>query len=88
MERRILVLRNLAHFAKHLAGTGEVESAPGPQFAQRRQHVMRTIDVRIHCGETICKAFGNETLRGQVVTLVEVVAADHVKDTGITLEAR
>lgn len=49
---------------------------------------MGAIDVGIHGGETIGKAFGHEALRGQVVTLVEIVAADHMKDTGITLQAR
>src|SRR2546423_5062038 len=49
---------------------------------------MRAIDVGIHGGKTICKAFGHEALRGQVVTLVKIVAADYVKDAGITFQAR
>ena len=48
---------------------------------------MRAIDVRIHRREAIGKTLGDKRLRRQVVTLVKLVAAKDLKDTGITFQA-
>jgi hypothetical protein len=86
VKRRRLRLGDFADLAEHLARSGEIETAARPQLAQGGQHVVRAVDVRVHRGETVGETLGHETLRGQVVALVVVVTADHVKDAGIALQ--
>jgi hypothetical protein len=49
---------------------------------------MRAVDVHIHRREAVGETFRDETLRGQVVTLVEIVLAQNVENAGITFETR
>src|SRR5262245_15930089 len=88
MKRRRLGLRRFTNFAKHFARTCKVETALRLQLTQRRQHVMRAVDVRIHRREAVAKTFRHETLRRQVITLSKLVLADDVKDRRVTLETR
>src|SRR5688572_25340677 len=88
LKRRCLFLRHLVYVAKHLAGTGEVETALRLRFTQRREDVVRAVDVHIHRGEAVGEAFRDETLRREVVTLVEFVLAQYVENARITLETR
>src|SRR5919106_3835591 len=47
---------------------------------------MRAVDVHIHGREAVGETLGDETLRGQVIALVEIVFAEYVKYAGVTLE--
>ena len=47
---------------------------------------MRAVDVHVHGREAVGETFGHETLRRQVITLVKVVFAEDVEDTGVTFE--
>src|ERR1044072_1320830 len=49
---------------------------------------MRAVDVCAHGRTPVCEAFGNEALRRQVITFVEVMLADDVKDARVTFERR
>ncbi len=48
---------------------------------------MGPVDVGVHCGETVGERFGDEALRGEVVTLVKFVFAVNVEDRRIAFEA-
>src|SRR5688572_21913556 len=88
LKRSRLFLRHLVDVTEHLAGAGEVKTALGPQFTQSGEHVMRAVDVHVHRRKAVGKAFRDETLGRQVVTLVEVVLAQDVENTRITFETR
>ena len=77
-------LRRLANFAKHFRGAGEIKTAARPDLAQGRQHIVGAVDVGIHRGEAIGEAFVHKTLRGQVITLVKLVAADDAENRRVT----
>ena len=49
---------------------------------------MSAVDVRVHRRKAVSKTLGNERLRRQVITLIEVVAADHVEDRRIAFQTR
>src|SRR2546423_10760018 len=49
---------------------------------------MRTVDVCVQCRKTVRKTLGDEALSGEMVTLVELVPAENVKDGGIALKRR
>src|ERR671939_1236875 len=85
LKRRRLLLRDFRRVAEHLARAREIEPATGPHFSQRREHVVRAIDVHVHRREAVGKTLRDETLRREVVTLVELVLAEHVKNAGVTL---
>ena len=87
MKRCGLALRNLAHFSEHLAGTGKVETALRPQLSERRQHVVSSVNVRVHRRETIGKTLRHETLSCEVVALVEVVTTDDMENARIAFQA-
>ena len=88
MKGRIFILRRLTHLAKHFGGTGEIEAASGLQLAQSGQYIVRAVDIGVHGRETVGERFGDETLRGQVVTLGKLMLAEHVKDRRIAFQAR
>src|SRR5687768_5078720 len=48
---------------------------------------MSAADVGAHGGEAVGKALGHETLRRQVIALIELMPADDVEDAGIALQA-
>src|SRR5215510_3181117 len=88
LKRRALRLRHFADVPKHLTRPGEVKTTSGPQLSQRRQHVMRAVDVRVHRRKAIGKTFCHEALRRQVITLLKIVLAEDMENTRITLEIR
>src|SRR5690242_12876631 len=51
MKGCTFALWRLPHFTEHLAGAGEVKLAFWLQFPKRRQHIMRTVDIRGHRGK-------------------------------------
>ncbi len=46
-------LRNFGHFAEHLARSGEIKAALRRNILDRRQHEMRTVDVRVQCRKLV-----------------------------------
>src|SRR5262249_31724563 len=82
-----LFLRYVVDVPKHLAGACKVKTTFGPQLPERRQHVVRAVDVHIHRGKPVREAFRHETLCREVVALVKIMVAENVKNAGITLEA-
>ena len=86
MKRRGFLLWRFFHFAKHFRRTGEIETALRLKFAQGCQKIMGAINICIHRRESVGKTFGDKALRSQVITLVEFVTADDMKDTGITFQ--
>src|ERR1051326_672444 len=88
LKRRALRLRHFADIPKHLTRPREVKTTTGPQLSQRRQHVMRAVDVCVHGRKAISKTLGHEALRREVITLLKIVLAEDVKDTRVTLEIR
>src|SRR5215510_10058384 len=87
MERCGLLLRHFLYFAKHFTRTGEVEFATRLQLAQRRQCVMRTIDVGVQGREPVGETLGNKTLRREMITLVKFLLAENMEDTWIAFQA-
>src|SRR6185503_14263501 len=49
---------------------------------------MCAVDVCAHGRKTVGEAFGDEALRRQVITFVEVILADDAKDARVTFERR
>src|SRR5436190_10520236 len=88
MEGCRLSLGHLMSLSEHFTRTGEIELAVGLLFLQRCQYVMRSIDVRVHRRKPIRKTFSDKALRSEVVTLIELVTAQDMKNAGITLEIR
>src|SRR6185436_8977657 len=86
LKRGGLLLRHFVDVPKHLARSREVKTTLRPQFPERRQHVVRAVDVRTHRRKAVSKTFRYETLGREVVTLVKIMFAEHVENTGITLE--
>src|ERR1700730_258185 len=80
VKGRRLPLWYFLDLAEHFARTGEIETAIRAQLPESRQHVVRAVDIGIHGRETIGKTLCHKTLSGKVVTFVELVTADHVKD--------
>src|ERR1700754_356789 len=87
-ERCRFLLRNLGGVAKHLTRTREVKATPRTHLAQRRQHIVRAVDVHVHSREAVGETFRDETLRCEVVALVKFVLTQNVEDTRITLQTR
>src|SRR5882762_8044493 len=48
---------------------------------------MSAVNVGVHCGEPVGERFGDEALRGEVVTLVKSILAENVEDRRIAFEA-
>ena len=87
MKGRGLALRRLVYLSEHFARSGEIEPALGLHFPQRRQDIVRPVDVGVHGRKTIRKAFGNETLGGQMITFVELLLGENVEYAGIAVQA-
>ncbi len=49
---------------------------------------MRAVDVRVHRRKTVSETLGDKRLRCQVVTLIEFMPADDVKDARVILQTR
>ena len=49
---------------------------------------MRAVDICVHGRKAVGKTLGHETLRRQVITLLEIVLAEDVEDARVTLEIR
>jgi hypothetical protein len=49
---------------------------------------MRAVDVHVHRREAVGKTLRDETLSGEVITLVEIIFTENVEDTGVTFETR
>ncbi len=81
-----LGLRTFFHLAEHLARSGEVESAVRLRFSDGRKHVMRTVDIGLHRREAVIETLSDEALRGEVVALVELVAAENMEQAGVALQ--
>src|ERR1051325_11931875 len=88
LKRRALRLRHFADIPKHLTRPGKVKTTTGPQLTQRRQDVVRAVDVRVHGREAVGKTLGHKALRRQVITLVKIVFAEDMENAGVTLEIR
>ena len=80
-------LRRLPDTAEHLARPRKVKFTFGSEFAQCRKHVMRAVDIDAHGGKAVGEAFSHKALSRQVVALVEIVAAEDVKNAGVAFEA-
>src|SRR5437016_7781494 len=87
MERCSFLLRDLMHFAEHFRRTGKIEFALRLQLAQRCQHVMRTVDVRVHRRESVRETFPDKRLRREVVALIKLITTENVKDAGVAFQA-
>src|ERR1041385_6340613 len=87
MKRRRFALRTFPRLAEHFAGTREVETAIRLQLLERGQHVMGAVDVDVQGRETIGKTLGNETLRSQVITLIELLTDEYVKDARVAFQS-
>src|SRR6185369_15272579 len=85
-ERRVFRLGNLKNLAKHFAGSREIESAVRKQFLKRCQDIVRSVHVGVHGAEAVGKTFSNEALSGKVVTLVEFISAQYVKNTWVAVQ--
>ena len=72
--------------AEHFTRSREIKSTLRLQLFERGQHVMRPIDVRIERRETVRETLRHETLRRQVIALIELVTAEHMKDARVTLQ--
>src|SRR5215470_17869929 len=88
MERRGLLLWHFMYFAEHFTRPGEVEFATRLQLAQRRQHVMRPIDVGVHGREAVGETFRDKALRREMITLIKFLFAEDMEDAGVTFQAR
>src|SRR6185369_13711392 len=86
LKRSRLFLRHFVDVPKHLARSGEVKTALGPQLTQRGEHVMCAIDVCAHGRKAVSEAFRHETLRCEVIALVKIVFAEDVEDAGVALK--
>src|SRR4029077_20591440 len=82
-----LSLRHLSHLAEHLRRPRKIEAAIGLKLAQRRQHVMRAVDVCVHRRKAVSKTFSDEALGCEVVTLIKLVLTDDVEKARISLQA-
>src|SRR5262245_34289859 len=88
MERRGFRLRHFTYLAEHFTRPGEVEFATGLQLAQRREHVVRPIDVGVHSRESVGETLGYETLRREMITLIEFLFAEDMENAGVAFQAR
>src|ERR1043166_7119244 len=88
MKGSRLSLRDLAHLAEHFGRARKVKPAVWLKLPQRRQHVMRTVDVCVHRRKAVSKAFRDEALGREVIALIKLVLTDDVENARITLQAR
>src|SRR5262245_17456942 len=88
MERRGFLLRHFLYFAEHFTRPGEIEFATRLQLAQRRQHVMRPIDVGVHSRESVGETLGYKTLRREMITLIIFLLAENMEDARIAFQTR
>ena len=87
MERRPLPLRHLSRLAEHLTRPRKVDLATRLRLADRRQHVVRPVDVGVHRREAVGEALSDKALSGQVVALVEIVLAEDLENAGVALQS-
>ena len=87
MEGRCLDLRNLPNATEHFTRTGKVEFALPIEFPQCREDVVRAVDVNTHRRKTVRETLSDKALGCEVITLIEITAADNVKNTRVAFEA-
>jgi hypothetical protein len=86
LKRCCFLLWYFVNVAEHLTRSGEVETAFWPQFSQGGEDVVSAVDVHVHRREAVGEAFRDEALGRQVVTLVEVMLAQDLKNAWVTFE--
>src|SRR5262247_2411978 len=86
MERRVLFLWHFLYFAEHFTRPGEVEFATRLQLAQRRQHVMRPINVGVQSREPVGETLGHKTLRREMITLIIFLLTEDLEDAGVAFK--
>src|SRR5690349_16136331 len=86
LKRSRLFLRHFVDVSKHLARPGEVKTTLRSQLTQRGEHVVCAVDVRTHRRKAVSKAFRDETLRREVITLIKIVFAEDVENTRVAFE--
>src|SRR5678815_3173191 len=86
LKRGRLFLRHFVDVPEHLARPGEVKTTLRTQLTQRREHVVRAVDVRAHGRKAVSEALRHETLRREVITLVKIVFAEDVKNAGVAFK--
>ncbi len=86
MEPGVLVLGRLFGVAEHLARTRKVKAAIVGQVLQRRQQIMRPVDIGVQRRELVVERVADEALRRQVVALIRPHVVDHLVDAGVTFK--
>src|SRR5262245_27036717 len=79
-------LRHFLHYAEHLTRARKVELAFRAQLLKCGQDIVCPVDVRIHCAEAVGETLGDKALGREMVALVELVAADDLKNAGIAIQ--
>ena len=77
MKPRFLILRDLFGAPKHLTGPGKIEPALRRQVVKRSKYVVCAVEVSVQRGEFVLEGVADETLCGEVVTLVRVDTANN-----------
>src|SRR5947207_12876924 len=89
MKGRTFVLRRDRYLSKHLARSGKVDTALRGVCLDGRQKVVSAAKVSLKRRDLIFEGLTDITLRGQVVAVVRIEAADALQDaTGILEDCR
>ena len=86
VEPRGLDLGSLGHFAEHLAGSGEIETAMWRGILDRGKHEMRTVDIAVQGGELVVERVTDEALCREMITLVGLHPAHNLMQARKALE--
>src|SRR6266850_3945054 len=86
MQRCLFVLGRCGSLAEHLTGSGEIEAGVRTYLAHTRQHVVRSIDVRVDGRKLVLDGIADEALGGQVVDLIRLHSSHDLVETRVALQ--